>query len=295
MTPRVAVIVLNWNGWRDTVACVESLRRQAVRPAWIVVVDNASTDDSREHLQALGADVTFLQSPANLGFAGGNNVGVRWALAHGADAVWLLNNDATADEQALASLVATQQRRPHAGAIGTRIYEMSRPSVLQCWGGGWINVWTGRAREFPQRVADERLDYITGCSLFLPRWALEQGGLLDEGFFMYFEDAELSLRYRALGFELAVADGAVVHHKGGASARPGRLQQSWRTQSLLRVLARYAPSYRASALVSTTLRGASMLLRREWAQAVALAEDVRRFGRRPDWRPTSLADGGRAR
>jgi GT2 family glycosyltransferase len=284
MTERVAVVVLNWNGWRDTVACVESLRRQRLAPAWIVVVDNASTDESEERLRALGADVTFLQSGANRGFAGGNNVGIRWALQQGADAVWLLNNDATADEGALEALVQTWRLRPRAGAIGTWIYEMARPSVVQCWGGGWINLWTGRAREYPYRVSEERLDYITGCSLFLPRRALEAAGLLDEGFFMYFEDAELSLRYRRAGFELAVAEGARVLHKGGASSRPGRRQLEWRTQSLLRILRLHAPSFLASTALSSTLRGASMLARGELAQVRALVEDVARYARRPDCR-----------
>lgn len=284
MTIRVAVVILNWNGWRDTIECVESLRRQTRPPQWIVVVDNASSDESEERLRALGADLTVLQSGANLGFAGGSNVGVRWALAQGADAVWLLNNDATADKGALASLLETHERSPRAGAIGTRIYEASRPEVLQCWGGGWINVWTGRAREFSHRVEETHLDYISGCSLFLSRAALESCGLLDEGFFMYFEDAELSLRYRAAGLELAVADAARVFHKGGASSTPGRQQSAWRTQSLLRILKLHAPSFAMSVAVSTALRGASMLLRREWAQAAALTQDVRRNLSDPDWR-----------
>lgn len=284
MTARLAVVILNWNGWRDTLACVESLRLQTQRPEWIVVVDNASTDESEQRLRNLGEDVTFLQSGANVGFAGGNNVGIRWALNRGADAVWLLNNDATADEGALAALVETWRRRPAAGAIGTRIYEMQRPGVLQCWGGGWINLWTGRAREYPHEVPEARLDYISGCSLFLPRPALERAGLLDEGFFMYFEDAELSLRYAKAGFELAVADTARVFHKGGASSRPGRRQLAWRTQSLLRILKLHAPSFGVSVAVSSALRGASMLARREFGQAAALLQDVALNVSEPDRR-----------
>jgi GT2 family glycosyltransferase len=284
VTERVALIILNWNGWSDTIACVESVRRQTLKPDWIVVVDNASSDESEVKLRALGPEVTVLQSGANLGFAGGNNVGIRWALAQGATAVWLLNNDATADDRALEALVATSRLRPGAGAIGTRIYEMSRPTKLQCWGGGWINLWTGRAREFPYEVPEARIDYISGCSLFLTAAGMAKCGLLDEGFFMYFEDIELSLRYRAAGFELAVCDGAKVFHKGGASSRPGRKQSAWRTQSLLRILKLHAPSFGASVALSTALRGASMLVRREWEQAAALRQDVIGFVSDPDWR-----------
>lgn len=284
MSEKVAVIVLNWNGWRDTVACVESLRAQRRRPEWIVVVDNASSDESEEKLRALGDDVTFIQSGANLGFAGGNNVGIRWALQQGADAAWLLNNDATAAAGALEALLEVWRRRPKAGAIGTLIYEMARPDVLQCWGGGWINLWTGRAREYALPVREDVIDYVSGCSLFLPRHAMERCGLLDEGFFMYFEDAELSLRYRKAGYELAIADAAKVFHKGGASSSPGRRQLAWRTQSLLRILKLHAPSFAASVGLSTALRGASMLARRQFSQARSLAEDVKDNVVAPDWR-----------
>lgn len=101
---------------------------------------------------------------------------------------------------------------------------------------------------------------------------------------MYFEDTELSLRYRRLGFTLAVADGAHVFHKGGASVRPGRKQSQWRTQSLLRVLKLHAPSYPASVTLSTLLRGASLLARRDWEQLRALSEDVPRQVINPDCR-----------
>lgn len=284
MTARVAVVVLNWNGWPDTVACVRSLQKQTLEPAWIVVVDNASTDDSEQQLRTLEPGVTLLQSGRNLGYAGGNNVGIRWALMQGADAVWLLNNDAVADESALESLVATHETRPRAGAIGTLIYEAKRPDTLQCWGGGWVNLWTGRAREYSVRVSDSKLQYISGCSLYMPRLSLETAGLLDEGFFMYFEDIELSLRYQGAGFELAVAEGARVFHLGGASSRPGRQQSAWRTQSLLRILRLHAPAWQLSVALSTILRGTSMLLRREWQQIVSLGQDVTGNLLEPDWR-----------
>jgi GT2 family glycosyltransferase len=281
---RVAVILLNWNGWRDTVAAVESVERQRVPASWIVVVDNASTDGSEAELRARCPRAVVLQTGANLGFAGGNNVGVRWALTQGADAVWLLNNDAVADDGALGALIQVDEQRPDAGAIGARIYEYAERERLQCWGGGWINLWAGRAREFNRVVSEEQLDYISGCALYLPRRAIERSGMLDEGFFMYFEDAELCLRYRAQGWSLAVAPDAKVFHKGGASTRPGRRQSSWRTQSLLRILRLHAPSYLASMTVSSALRGASMLAHRDWAQLRALVEDVAAFAREPDWR-----------
>lgn len=281
---KVAVVILNWNGWRDTVAAVESVQQQRLSPTHVVVVDNASTDDSMTELRSRCSGIELMQSGGNLGFASGNNVGVRWALEQGVDAVWLLNNDAVADSGALEALVKTDRARPDAGLIGTRIYEYARREVLQCWGGGWLNLWAGRAREFDHLVDEAALDYLSGCSLYMTRRGIERAGLLDEGFFMYFEDAELSVRYRRHGLALAVADDARVFHKGGASRKPKRAESSWRTQSLLRILRLHAPHYAVSAALSTGLRGASMTAHRDWSQLRALGEDVLRFAREPDWR-----------
>lgn len=284
VTGLIAVVILNWNGWDDTLECVTSLRGQSRVPDWIIVVDNDSHDFSQQKVAALGPGVTLLRSGGNLGFAGGNNVGIRWALAHGASAVWLLNNDATADKGALDALWTTYRRNPHAGAIGTLIYDAARPSELQCWGGGWISLWTGRAREFAHEVDTSCIDYISGCSLFLPRHAMERCGLLDEGFFMYFEDAEISLRYRTCGMALAVAHEAVVYHKGASSTSPGRMQFAWRTQSLLRILKLHARSYGVALVISTVLRAGSLCLHRQWWQLTALFHDVAFYARAPDWR-----------
>lgn len=279
-----AVVVLNWNGSDDTIACVRSLQAMARTPDAIVVVDNASTDGSEERLRASCPGVEVLQSGANLGFAGGNNVGIRRALALGADLVWLLNNDATAHRDALGELLAEADRDPRVGMVGSRIYVMQRPEQLQCWGGGWANPWTGRSSEFDHPVPVGRLDYITGCSLLLRRGALETAGLLDEGFFMYFEDTELGYRYRRAGWKLGVADRALVFHKGGATANLSPRQSAWRTQSLLRFLKLQSRSYRVSASLSTMLRGASFALRRNWVEVGRLCQNVIRFAREPDWR-----------
>lgn len=281
---RLSVVVLNYNGWRDTVACVESLKKLDRRPDEVVVVDNRSTDDSEARLREACPGVTVLQSGANLGFAGGNNVGIRAALASGAEAVWLLNNDATAHHQALGALEAALERDRGVGAVGSRIFHADRPEVLQCYGGGWAHPLTGRSSEFKAPVPVARLDYLTGCSLFVRREAFERVGLLDEGFFMYFEDAEFGFRLRRSGYRLAIADDSVIWHKGGATRKPGALESAWRTQSLLRFQRACAPSYPAAAMVSTSLRALAMARRREWTQLGRLARDASRYAREPDWR-----------
>ncbi|MEO8182834.1 MAG: glycosyltransferase family 2 protein [Deltaproteobacteria bacterium] len=279
-----AVIVVNWNGWKDTVDAVRSAHAMRPAPGNVVVVDNASTDDSEDRLRELCPDAVILQSGKNLGFGGGNNIGIRWALAHGASGVWLLNSDAIADEGALGAILDAAKARPRAGVVGTRIYYADRRDVLQCWGGGWADVWTGRSSEFSTPVEVSELHYITGCSMYLPRTALEKSGMFDEGFFMYFEDADLGFRYRAEGFELAVADTAKVWHKGGATARGSSLQSAWRTQSLLRFLRLHSPIYAVSALSSTLYRTLAFARRGQWAELRRLAHDLPAWALAPDWR-----------
>lgn len=274
------VIVLNWNGWSDTNACLDSLARLDYPRYQVVVVDNASTDDSVERIRAAHPEVTLLQSGGNLGFAGGNNVGIRHALEQGADYVWLLNNDAVADPHALTALVELAERDPSVGAVGSRIFYMDRPTELQAWGGGWANVWTGRSSEHHARVSERELDYLTGCSLLLTRAALERSGLLDDRFFLYFEDTELSFRYRRDGWRLAVAEDSKVWHRGGGtSKRISRPVARYRTQSLLRFLRLHSPSFLVSAAVSTALRGTSFALRGNVRELRNLGEDLVDFAR----------------
>lgn len=280
----VAVLILNYNGASDTIACVRSVQASR-RPAdWIIVVDNASPDGSEAVIRSACPGVTLLQSGANLGFAGGNNVGVRWALAAGADFVWLLNSDAVAGPGALGALIAEAEADAGLGAVGTRIYFQREPTRLQCWGGGWANPLLGRSQEFDHRVPLAHIDYVSGCSLLLRRAAIVACGSLDEGFFMYFEDTELGFRYRRAGWRLGVADAAEVWHKGGASVGSNPRQSAWRTQSLLRFQKLHGPSYPLSLAASTVLRGASFTVRRDWTAVRELIENVRRFAASPDWR-----------
>src|SRR5689334_13312211 len=130
MSPSVSVVLLNWNGWKDTIPCVESLRQLGYANVQIVVVDNASTDESEERIRAACPDVTLLQSGANRGFAGGNNVGIRYALEHSADYVWLLNNDTLVRPNTLSALVARAESDPRIGFVGSKILYASRPDLV---------------------------------------------------------------------------------------------------------------------------------------------------------------------
>jgi GT2 family glycosyltransferase len=221
----VWIVVLNWNGWRDTVECVESCRKLEYAPRRILVVDNGSTDGSEERLRNAWPDVDFVQTGANLGYAGGNNAGIRHALARGAAAVWLLNNDARVAPDCLTHMVAALDADARTGVVGSKVYYLDRPRVIASAGGS-IDLRAGGAtrhlgKDTPDRGAFDApatVDYVPGCSMLVRAEAFATVGLLDESYFLYFEDADFCLRARAAGFTVRYEPRAVVWHREGAQA-----------------------------------------------------------------------------
>jgi GT2 family glycosyltransferase len=214
----VCTIVLNWNGWRDTAACLASLQRLRYDNNHVLVVDNGSTDDSVSHLREQFPSIEIIETEYNLGFAAGCNVGIRHPRAQNAEFLWLLNSDTVVEQNALQPMLE-KAGDPTVGAVGSALYFMDHPDRLQAWGGGHVNFWLGRSRHFLEPVPDQKIDYITGASLLLRRSALESVGLLDEHFFFFWEDADLGFRLRKLQWKLRVAGDSKVWHKQSASLR----------------------------------------------------------------------------
>lgn len=237
---RVEIVVLNWNGWQDTIACLLSVQRQDYPNFHLLVVDNGSTDESVAEIRKSFPSVELLQTGSNLGFGGGCNLGIRQALARGADFVWLINSDATADSCALSALVRTAEGNQALGAVGSVLYEMGTPERVQLWGGGRVNLWLGKSRH---QQSPGRLDFISGASLLLRCAALDNVGLFDQAtFFMYWEDTDLAFRLRKAGWQLAVADDSRVWHKQCASlGQRSPLLDEYFTQSAVRFFRRHAP------------------------------------------------------
>jgi len=254
---RVEVVVLNWNGWRDTLVCLESLQRLSYPNFGLIVVDNGSTDGSQDQIEARFPAIKVLQTGANLGFGGGCNAGIRRALEQGADYVWLINSDTTVGADALTELVRVADEQAEAGAVGSVLYEADQPEQIQLWGGGKVHLWTGFSRH---QTCPAQLDFVSGASMLLRRKALEQVGLFDDQtFFMYWEDSDLGFRLRRAGWQLAVAEKSRVWHKLSASLGKGSRQLDvYFTQSGVRFLRRYAPVASVSVFAMVT----RMLLKR---------------------------------
>jgi GT2 family glycosyltransferase len=217
--PRVVVIVLNWNGKEDTLACLESLRQLDYPNYEVVVVDNGSTDGSVEAVRASFTGVAILETGENLGFAEGNNAGVQRALAHGADYVLLLNNDTEVAPDFISILVDAVEATPQAGVAGPTIYYFDRPAII--WSAGGAIDWRrGDTRMMALDEADHgqydavrEVDFVTGCALLARREVFEKAGMLDPRFFMYYEEAEWCVRASRAGYKILHVPQAHVWHK----------------------------------------------------------------------------------
>lgn len=274
------VVLVNYNGLPHILDCLASLQEQTHSPDQIVVVDNASQDGSPAMIQRRFPQVKLLSSPVNCGFAQGANLGINQALAEGAWAVWLLNPDATAQAPALAALVQALARDPRAGAAGS-VLRWAGQNRVQAWGGGSLNLVTGRSRHLTR---PQTPDYLCGASLLLRCRALRQVGLLDPGFPLYWEDADLSWRLRRAGWRLAVAPDSLVEHQpstglGGNEAAWHRLY----TCGSLRFFRKHAPLPWLPLALGCGARLARRAAQGRWQAAAGICQGLfsRQRGRLP--------------
>lgn len=267
----VIIILLNWHGWQDTIACIDALARLEYQHYQILVVDNGSADDSVARIRVAYPNIPILETGRNLGFSGGCNVGIRCALEEGADYVWLLNNDTTVDPLALSTMVAEAEAEPKVGAVGSVIYYMDHPDTIQAWGGGKISFWSGRAHHCQQPVSSADLDYLTAGSILIRRQAVEEVGLLDEDtYFLYWEDTDFSYRLRQAGWSLGIASQSIVFHKEhGTTGNGSALLDFHYNKSAVLFFRRYAPIPVWPIIVGVAGRLSKRALRGKFARFIA--------------------------
>jgi len=219
--PKVCCVIVNWNGWRDTLECLASLRQQDYGSLQVIVVDNGSTNDSVERIRAGFPEVQVIAAGENLGFAKGTNVGLRAGLAGGADFLWLLNNDTVCPPDTLRKLVRKAQQVPEAGLVGSVLYYMHDPARVQAWGGGAVKPWIGYTTHFTTPHQLNTNTFTTFASALARRAMLEEVGLLYEGSFMYYEDSDFCLRMQRTRWKIAIAEDTAILHKEGGSVPKG--------------------------------------------------------------------------
>jgi len=274
--PKVYIVLLNYNGWVDTIECLESVLRNDYPNYQVIVVDNNSPDNSMEYLKAwaeerldvwvnpdnplrnlsfppvpkpipyvyytreeaekggnleieeelknkMSKDITskytlvFIQSGGNLGFAGGNNVGIRYALAKGDfEYIWLLNNDTVVRKDSLIKLVEFAEKN-NIGISGSILMYYDSPNIVQAY-GGHINKFLGTShRILKKEQIKDKLNYIAGASFLINRRVIEKIGLLPEDYFLYYEETDYCFNASKNDFSLGVALDSVVYHKEGQS------------------------------------------------------------------------------
>jgi GT2 family glycosyltransferase len=224
--PLVFILVLNWNSHRFTLKCVQSLHMLTYHNHRILLIDNGSTDGSEEILRAAFPALTLIQTGENLGYAGGNNVGIDHALASGADYIWLLNNDTEVDVYALSALVEALETNAQASVAGSKIYSLEEPEILS-YAGGVIDPWRGQVRHRGRGEVDrgqydlcQPTAFVTGCSLLIRSSTIRRCGMIDAGFFLYYEDLDWNLRIQKAGFLcLYVPESKLWHQEGGSLGR----------------------------------------------------------------------------
>ena len=316
---RVTIILVNWNGWSDSIACIESCLALDYPAFRILLCDNDSGDGSVEKILAWakgegevardpaspvpveaprrprgvalldrkaaergedgdGAELLIIRTGGNLGFAGGNNVGLRWAMAQGSDWCWLLNNDTVVPRDALAHLVKCAAGDPRIGLCGSTLMEYGAPDRVQAYAGA-IDLRNFRGRHLgaghplanlDQAILDDpvrpqELLYPIGASILVSADFLASTGLMEESYFLYYEEADWVIRAGAQ-FRVAIARDSLVYHKHGASAgstSDGRSARStaFLYRSRLLIARRLAPGQMPQVVLSILSEAARSLLR----------------------------------
>ncbi|TFV95688.1 glycosyltransferase family 2 protein [Algoriphagus kandeliae] len=223
--PSVAIILVNWNGLIFTRACLKSLQSLDYTAFEIFVVDNGSENPEGAQLKEEFPHIHLLETGKNLGFSGGNNVGIRKALELGFSHILLLNNDTEVEAGFLGNMMHQFSHNPKLGILQPLICFLHEKQKIWGAGGKWQKL-LGRAITLGDRKniqsyspKTEELDWATGCCMLIKREAILEAGLLNEQYFAYFEDVEWSLRIRKQGFEIALVPEARIYHEAGGSSK----------------------------------------------------------------------------
>lgn len=219
----VWIVVLHWQGSHYTRACLASLRTLTHVNHKVLLVDNGSPDKSGADIAKQFSEVTLLETGRNLGFSGGCNVGINHCLEHGADWIWLLNNDTKVGRDSLSCLMKVAHENSKAGVLGAMVMTGAGDQFVAS-GAGEIDF--ARFKTFLRRSAEAgaefvECDWVSGSNLLLRAEALRKAGSFDEDYFLYFEDTELCWRMRQHGWTCLFVPDAKVEHVGGGSTEGG--------------------------------------------------------------------------
>lgn len=224
--PSVAIIIVHWKGLELTKACLQSLQNTSYPNFQIFLVDNGSTEKDGQTLKRDFPEIDLITSENNLGFTGGNNLGIMRALDMGHDFVLLLNNDTEVEPDFLQLLVRACEHQPKLGMVQPLIFFTEDRDKIWSAGGSFgpelgisKTIGYGKNKTALTKQKNGPLDWATGCCVLIRSQALREVGLLREVFFAYFEDVDLSLRIREKGWEIRLASEARIYHAVAGSSK----------------------------------------------------------------------------
>ncbi len=226
MMPLVTIIIVNYNGYNDTVECIKSLNNIEYDNFQIIVVDNGSTKSDTASIKYIIDNCCYIFSDVNLGFSGGNNLGIKYAKENFSPEYYLLlNNDTVVKKDFLSKLVIAAEENKDAGIITGRIYYYDNPMMLW-FAGGTFDLEYGIANhvefnkiDYEKRIPKKEIEFATGCMILVPDKTIEKVGLLDESYFLYSEDADFSRRVRNAGLKIIYEDKSIIYHKVSKSSK----------------------------------------------------------------------------
>lgn len=220
-SPKVFIIILNWNGLVDTLNCLSSLQKLDYKNYEVIVVDNGSVDGSPEKISEQFPGLQLIKNKENLGFCEGNNIGIRNALQKDADYIFLLNNDTEIEKNVLSNLVSAMENNLNIGIIGAKIMSYNEPEKVQLVGGD-VNLKTGKISPFPlkvHKISNELIetDWVSGCAFFIRSNVIKEIGYLDTKYFAYREEVDYCVRAKNIGYKIASCNVAKVYHNRNKS------------------------------------------------------------------------------
>ena len=298
----VSIVVLNWNGEKDTIECLQSLEKLSIKgfTLSILLVDNGSSIKSiraiKEYVSGCKNKTKLIENGKNLGFAGGNNIGIKHAIKDGADYVMTLNNDIVVDKNLVLGLLNTMESLGKVGIVSPKIYfakgyEFKKQytknelgNVIWYAGGNmdWENIYGSNngVDEVDKGQFDKvaETDFATGACSFINVKALKETGYFDEKYFMYFEDADLSQRMKRKGWKVLYSPKGYLWHKVAQSSGIGSvLNDYFITRNRLLFGLRYAKLRTKIALIKESVK--FLLKGRKWQKIGVRDFYLRRFGR----------------
>lgn len=236
------ILIVNWNGYDDTVECLNSLNNLSAEEFQTIVVDNGSSVDSYLLLKKNFPNIKIFRSETNLGFSGGNNLGIKLALQNKADYILLLNNDTVVEPNFISQLLRVFELDENTGIASPKINYYDSPDIV--WSaGGRISKIRGSGFALGNIKSDsiseeiKEVSFVSGCCMLIKKEVFDKVGFLDDDFFLYLEDTDFCIRVRDAGFKIFVANKSVIYHKVSKSTikleKPVSLYYTTRNRLLL--------------------------------------------------------------